>query len=84
MIGDDICWMKFGVDGWFYVINFEVGFFGVVLGMGVDTNLNVMEILWGNVIYINMVFMFDAVWLECGVCVYDRSGWLVWLGGGFC
>lgn len=65
IFGDDIVWICFGEDGCLWVINFEVGFFGVVLGIGELINVIVVEILWGNMIFINVVFCFDGdVWWE--------------------
>jgi len=65
MIGDDIVWMKFGEDGCLYVVNFEVGFFGVVLNISYKMNFNVMETIEWNMIFINCVCTDDGdVWWE--------------------
>lgn len=41
-LGDDIAWFRFDNKGVFRVINFENGFFGVVLGINMKINFNVM------------------------------------------
>lgn len=65
IVGDDIVWMRIGEDGRLWVINFEVGFFGVVSGISYKINLNVMEIIKRNMIYINVFLKEDGiVWWE--------------------
>src|SRR5438874_98718 len=41
-VGDDIAWMKIDDDGYLWAIKLVGGFFGVALGMGMHSNLNVM------------------------------------------
>lgn len=65
IVGDDIVWIKLGEDGCLYVINLEVGFFGVVFGINIKINLNCMVILIKDVIYINVVVIDNGeVWWE--------------------